>query len=81
MARPSPAILGPLGRQIQDMHLDTLHKGREAFSKIKALLKKAAARTREALLEAMGEALASVTTQDVRGWFTHCGYEIRDQAS
>jgi transposase len=53
----------------------------EAFSKIKAHLKKAAARTREALVEAMGEALASVTTQDARGWFTHCGYEIRDQAS
>lgn len=54
----------------------------EAFSKIKALLKKAAARTREALLEVMGEALAAVITpQDARGWFTHCGYEVRDQAS
>ena len=53
----------------------------EAISKIKALLKKAAARTQEALIEAMGEALASVTTQDARGWFSHSGYEVRDQAS
>ena len=53
----------------------------EAFSKIKALLKKAAARTREALVEAMGEALSAVTPQDTGGWFTHCGYEIEAQPS
>lgn len=53
----------------------------EAFSKIKALLKKAAARTREALVEAMGEALSGVTPQDTGGWFTHCGYEIEAQPS
>ncbi len=53
----------------------------EAFSKIKALLKKAAARTREALVEAIGEALCVVTSQDARGWFTHCGYEIEAQPS
>ena len=53
----------------------------EAFSKIKALLKKAAARTREALVEAMREALYVVTSQDAKGWFTHCGYEIEAQPS
>jgi transposase len=47
----------------------------EAFSKIKALLKKAAARTREALVKAMGEALSAVTPRDAAGWFAHCGYE------
>jgi transposase len=47
----------------------------EAFSKIKALLKKAAARTREALVKAMGEALLAVTPRDAAGWFAHCGYE------
>ncbi len=46
----------------------------EAFSKIKALLKKAAARTKEALLEAIAEALGAVTPQDVEGWFAHCAY-------
>ncbi len=55
----------------------------EAFSKIKALLKKAAARTREALLEAIGQALEAVTAQgaSARGWFAHCGYTVGDQAS
>jgi transposase len=47
----------------------------EAFSKIKALLKKAAARTREALAEAIGEALEAVAPEDAKGWFVHCGYE------
>jgi transposase len=53
----------------------------EAFSKVKALLKKAAPRTREALVEAIGQALAAVTTKDARGWFTHCGYEVRRRPS
>ena len=51
----------------------------EAFSKIKALLRKAAARTREALVEAMGRALDAVTAKEARGWFAHCGYAVRDQ--
>ncbi len=53
----------------------------EAFSKIKALLKKAAARTREVLTEAIGQALQVVTAQDAEGWFAHCGYAVGDQAS
>jgi transposase len=46
----------------------------EAFSKLKALLRKAGARTREALLEAMGWALDAVTAKDARGFFEHRGY-------
>ena len=46
----------------------------EAFSKIKALLKKKAARTKGALLEAIAEALQAVTPKDAEGWFAHCGY-------
>ncbi len=46
----------------------------EAFSKIKALLRKAKARTRTALVEAIGRALGAVSAKDVRGWFGHCGY-------
>ncbi len=49
----------------------------EAFSKVKALLKKAAARTKEALMEAMAGTLGAVTPEDARGWFAHSGYEIR----
>jgi len=46
----------------------------EALSKIKHLLRKISARTKEALIEAMGQALAAVRAEDVRGFFTHCGY-------
>jgi transposase len=46
----------------------------EAFSKLKALLRKAGARTREALMEAMGRALDAVTVDDARGYFEHRGY-------
>jgi len=46
----------------------------EAFSKIKALLRKARARTRTALVEAIGRALGAVSAKDARGWFGHCGY-------
>jgi transposase len=47
------------------------------FSKLKAYLRKAAARTVDRLYEAMGEALRSVTHQDIAGWFRSCGYYTR----
>jgi transposase len=46
----------------------------EAFSKVKGLLRRAEARTREALLEAMGRALDAVSASDARGFFEHRGY-------
>src|SRR3712207_5130941 len=46
----------------------------EAFAKIKNLLRKAAARTKEALVEAIGVALSVVTAADARGFFEHAGY-------
>jgi len=46
----------------------------EAFSKIKNLLRKAGARVREALVEAIGETLSEVTEEDARAFFEHCGY-------
>jgi transposase len=51
----------------------------EAFSKVKALLRREKARTREALTEAIGRALDAVSEGDARGWFVHCGYPFRDQ--
>ena len=47
------------------------------FSKLKASLRQAAARTVDRLYEAMGEALRSVTHQDIAGWFRSCGYYTR----
>ena len=44
------------------------------FSKLKEALRTAAARTVEALIAAMGEALRTVTPADILGWFGHSGY-------
>jgi transposase len=46
----------------------------EAFAKVKALLRRAAARSREALVETIGAALDAITAQDAHGFFGHCGY-------
>ncbi len=51
----------------------------QAFSKVKGQVRKAEARTREALIEAMGRALNAVTDRDARGFFGHCGYRTVDQ--
>lgn len=46
----------------------------ETFSKLKAHLRRMGTRTREALEEALAQALETVTSQDAHGWFAHCGY-------
>jgi transposase len=51
----------------------------EAFSKLKTLLRRAGARTREALEEAIAQALLTITLQDAQGWFQHCGYSISQE--
>jgi transposase len=51
----------------------------QAFSKIKNILRKVGARTHEALIEAIPEALSAITLRDVVGWFDHCGYQVEVQ--
>ncbi len=46
----------------------------EAFSKVKALLRQAAARAHEALVAAIWSAFKAITPSDAQGYFTHCGY-------
>jgi transposase len=46
----------------------------QMWSKVKALLRKAAARTSEALLQAIANALDAVSASDASGWFLNCGY-------
>jgi transposase len=50
----------------------------EAFSKIKAILRRIEARTYDALVEALGRALEAISRRDALGWFTHCGYQVED---
>ena len=51
----------------------------EAFAKLKQLLRKAAARNKEALVEAIGAALCAITTADAKGFFEHAGYRPAGQ--
>jgi transposase len=51
----------------------------EAFAKIKNLLRKAATRSKEALVEAIGAALCAVTAADAGGFFEHAGYRPTGQ--
>ena len=46
------------------------------WSKVKAYLRKAKARTAESLYDAIGRAMEQVTQQDVRNWFASCGYSL-----
>jgi transposase len=51
-----------------------------AFSKIKGIVRRAEARTREVLLEALGTAISAVSARDARGFFEHCGYGMLVQS-
>ncbi len=46
------------------------------WSKIKTALRAAKARTRQALEEAIKQALLTITEADARAWFAHCGYAL-----
>jgi transposase len=66
------------GRGCELMYLPSyspdLNPIEEAFSKIKNLIRKAQARSHEALLAAIGAAISALSAQDARGFFEHCGY-------
>jgi transposase len=46
------------------------------WSKVKAALRAAKARTFEDLLDALAKALRSVSRADIQAWFAHCGYAL-----
>lgn len=48
----------------------------QCWSKIKASLRGAKARTNEELNGALAQAIKLVTKADIRGWFKHCGYSL-----
>ncbi len=52
----------------------------EAFSKVKASLRKVGSRTKEALLEATGHALDTITPRDIRGFYSDCGFRLPVQS-
>lgn len=53
----------------------------QAFSKLKAALRAAGARTQPALDQAIAEAIDHVIALDAHGWFTHAGYPLDTDAA
>jgi transposase len=51
----------------------------QAFSKLKAALRRVQARTQDALETAIGAALATISATDARHWFHHAGYQLLGQ--
>ena len=46
------------------------------WSKVKAALRAAKARTLDALVDAIAQALRSISFTDIQNWFAHCGYVL-----
>ena len=60
-------------------HSPDLNPIEEAFSTVKANLRRARARSRETLVGAIGRAICAVTARDARAFFEHCGYHLQGQ--
>lgn len=50
-----------------------------AFSKLKTHLRGVAARAFDPLVDAIGAGLAAITTDDIAGYYRHCGYPLTSQ--
>ncbi len=48
----------------------------EAFAKVKAIVRKAEARTPEVLIEMLSQVISAVTAQGAHGFFKDCGYRL-----
>lgn len=48
-----------------------------AWSKVKAILRRHAARSWDQLLDAVVAALSAITPSDIANWFKHCGYRLQ----
>jgi transposase len=53
----------------------------QAFSKIKAILRRLGARTQETLWEAVRVAIEAITPDDAIAWFAHAGYTLPAQTN
>ncbi len=69
-------MIGAAGAEVRYLpaYSPDLNPIERLFSKLKEFLRSTAARTIDAVVEAMGEALRAVRPGDIRGWFAHSGY-------
>jgi len=68
-------LIGAAGAEVRylPVYSPDLNPIERLFSKLKEALRSAAARTVDALIDAMGDALRSIRAADIRGWFAHSG--------
>jgi transposase len=73
---PTLALIAAAGAEVLFLppYSPDLNPIEKMWSKVKALLRSAEARTPANLITAIGSALARVTSQDALGWFASCGY-------
>jgi transposase len=76
--KPAIALIEQAGAEVRFLpaYSPDFNPIEKMWSKVKALLRSAKARTEETLLAAIGTALRQVTVQDAAGWFASCGYSI-----
>lgn len=77
-SEPTLALIAAAGAQVLFLpaYSPDFNPIEKMWSKIKALLRSAQARTSETLIAAIRAALAQVTAKDALGWFASCGYSF-----
>jgi transposase len=77
-SNPTLALITQVGAQVLFLPADSpdLNPIETMWSKVKALLRAAEARTPAGLVGAIGQALPQVTAQDALGWFGSCRYSF-----
>jgi transposase len=72
------ALIGQAGAEVRFLpaYSPDLNPIEPMWSKVKAGLRTAEARTEPTLLGAIAASLEAVTSQDARNWFAHCGYSF-----
>jgi transposase len=77
-SEPTLALIRQTGAEVLFLpaYSPDLNPIEQMWSKVKNKLRSLQARTRESLLEAIGQALAGITAQDTLNWFAHCGYNF-----
>jgi len=75
---PTLALITAVGAQVVFLpaYSPDLNPIEKMWSKVKALLRTAEARTPADLVQAIGQALARITAKDALGWFVSCGYSF-----
>jgi transposase len=77
-SEPTLALIAKAGAEVLFLpaYSPDLNPIEKMWSKIKASLRSAEARTQPALIQAIALALANITPQDAINWFAFCGYSF-----